>query len=78
MNNFNSYPIAGIDYPETLQQFDDWFATMRNALDQGFRRVLRAMRWYGKAIKAGSKGAQKQQNFTPPATEKIDEQKKTC
>lgn len=33
MNNFNSCPIAGIDYPETPQQFDDRFATERDCID---------------------------------------------
>jgi len=26
MNNFVPHPIARIDYPETLQEFDAWFA----------------------------------------------------
>jgi hypothetical protein len=40
MNIFNSYPIAGIDYPETLRQFDDWFATERDCID-----YLLELRW---------------------------------
>ena len=43
MNNFGSHPIAGIDYPETLQEFDDWFATEQACLD-----YLQELRWpYG-------------------------------
>jgi hypothetical protein len=33
MNNFNPCPIAGIDYPETPRQFDDWFATEQDCID---------------------------------------------
>jgi hypothetical protein len=27
MKEFDSHPIAGIDYPKTLQEFDEWFPT---------------------------------------------------
>ena len=40
MNYFGSHPIAGIDYPETLQEFDDWFATEQSCLD-----YLQKLRW---------------------------------
>ncbi len=40
MNYFGSHPIAGIDYPETLQEFDDWFATEQACLD-----YLQELRW---------------------------------
>lgn len=40
MDYFGSHPIAGIDYPETLQEFDDWFATEQACLD-----YLQKLRW---------------------------------
>jgi len=40
MNYFGFHPIAGIDYPETLQEFDDWFATEQACLD-----YLQKLRW---------------------------------
>jgi transposase-like protein len=40
MSNFGFHPIAGIDYPETLQEFDDWFATEQACLD-----YLQKLRW---------------------------------
>ncbi len=40
MNNFVYHPLAGIDYPETLQEFDDWFATEQACLD-----YLQQLRW---------------------------------
>jgi len=32
MNNFGSHPIAGVDYPKTLQEFDEWFTTEQACL----------------------------------------------
>lgn len=40
MNYRGSHPIAGIDYPETLQEFDEWFATEQACLD-----YLQKLRW---------------------------------
>ena len=40
MNNLGAYPIGGIDYPETLQEFDDWFPTEQSCLD-----YLQKLRW---------------------------------
>lgn len=39
----SSGPIGGIDYPRTLQEFDEWFSTEQKCLD-----YLRRLRWpYG-------------------------------
>ncbi len=40
MNDLNSYPIGGIDYPETLQEFDAWFPT-----EQACLNYLQKLRW---------------------------------
>jgi len=40
MNNFGSHPIAGVDYPKTLQEFDEWFTTEQACLD-----YLKKLRW---------------------------------
>ena len=40
MNNFGSHPIAGIDYPETLQEFDEWFPTEQDCIG-----YLQKLRW---------------------------------
>ncbi len=40
MKDFSSHPIAGIDYPETLQEFDKWFPTEQACLD-----YLQKLRW---------------------------------
>jgi transposase-like protein len=40
MNNLSSYPIGGVDYPETLQEFDEWFPTEQACLD-----YLQKLRW---------------------------------
>jgi len=34
------YPVGGVDYPRTLQEFDAWFAT-----DEGCERYLQRLRW---------------------------------
>lgn len=36
----SSDPIGGIDYPKTLQEFDEWFSTEQKCLD-----YLRRLRW---------------------------------
>jgi len=28
MDEQRSHPVGGIDYPQTLQEFDEWFATI--------------------------------------------------
>jgi hypothetical protein len=40
MDDFDSHPVAGIDYPETLQEIDDWFAT-----EQACIEYLQKIRW---------------------------------
>lgn len=40
MKNYGSHPIGGIDYPETLQEFDEWFSTEQACLD-----YLQKLRW---------------------------------
>jgi len=40
MNNLSTYPIGGVDYPETLQEFDEWFPTEQACLD-----YLQKLRW---------------------------------
>ena len=40
MNNLSSYPIGGVNYPETLQEFDEWFPTEQACLD-----YLQKLRW---------------------------------
>lgn len=40
MNFHDSHPIGGIDYPTTLQEFDEWFATEQGCLD-----YLQRLRW---------------------------------
>lgn len=40
MNNLSFYPIGGVDYPETLQEFDEWFPTEQACLD-----YLKKLRW---------------------------------
>ena len=40
MNNLSAYPVGGIDYPETLQEFDEWFPTEQSCLD-----YLQKLRW---------------------------------
>lgn len=40
MENYASHPVGGIDYPETLQEFDEWFPTEQACLD-----YLEKLRW---------------------------------
>jgi len=40
MNNHYSHPVGGIDYPRTLQEFDEWFSTEQACAD-----YLRRLRW---------------------------------
>lgn len=40
MERSNNFPIAGIDYPRTLQEFDDWFSTEEKCLE-----FLKRLRW---------------------------------
>lgn len=40
MNNLSSYPIGGVNYPATLQEFDEWFPTEQACLD-----YLQKLRW---------------------------------
>lgn len=40
MDSNRSYPVGGIDYPRTLQEFDQWFATEQACLD-----YLQRLRW---------------------------------
>lgn len=40
MEIYRTHPIAGIDYPETLQEFDEWFPTDQACLD-----YLHKLRW---------------------------------
>lgn len=40
MENYGSHPVGGIDYPETLQEFDEWFPTEQACLD-----YLEKLRW---------------------------------
>jgi len=40
MNSHDSYPIGGIDYPTTIQEFDSWFATEEQCLD-----YIQRLRW---------------------------------
>lgn len=40
MKNDGSHPIGGIDYPETLQDFDEWFPTEQACLE-----YLQKLRW---------------------------------
>lgn len=35
-----SYPVGGTDYPQTIQEFDEWFAT-----EDGCAKYLMRMRW---------------------------------
>src|SRR5665811_704417 len=39
MNKKGELPVGGVDYPRTLQEFDDWFATEEKCL--GFIKQLR-------------------------------------
>ncbi len=36
----NSYPVGGIDYPRTLQEFDKWFSTETDCIE-----YLKRLRW---------------------------------
>lgn len=40
MSNHDSFPIGGIDYPRTLQEFDEWFSTEKACVD-----YLKQLRW---------------------------------
>lgn len=40
MDNLKAHPVVGIDYPGTLQEFDDWFPTEQACLD-----YLQKLRW---------------------------------
>lgn len=40
MTFHGSHPIGGIDYPRTLQEFDEWFSTEQGCLD-----YLQRLRW---------------------------------
>ncbi len=40
MSNDDSFPIGGIDYPRTLQEFDEWFSTEEACID-----YLKRLRW---------------------------------
>lgn len=40
MSNHDSFPIGGIDYPRTLQEFDEWFSTEEACVD-----YLKRLRW---------------------------------
>ena len=40
MSQHDSYPIGGIDYPQTLQEFDEWFSTEKACID-----YLKRLRW---------------------------------
>jgi transposase-like protein len=40
MSNNNSFPIGGIDYPRTLQEFDQWFST-----EEACIVYLKRLRW---------------------------------
>jgi hypothetical protein len=51
MDDFDSHPVAGIDYPETLQEFDDWFATEQACLE-----YLQKIRWPNGFICPACKG----------------------
>jgi len=40
MNSYGTLPIGGVDYPRTLQEFDDWFSTEQKCLD-----YIKKLRW---------------------------------
>lgn len=40
MEIYDSHPVGGIDYPCTMQEFDQWFATEQNCLE-----YLQRLRW---------------------------------
>jgi len=40
MDGHGSHPVGGIDYPRTLQEFDQWFSTEQACLD-----FLQRLRW---------------------------------
>jgi transposase-like protein len=40
MAHYNSYPVGGVDYPRTLQEFDEWFSTETACID-----YLQRLRW---------------------------------
>ena len=40
MSNDDSFPIGGIDYPQTLQEFDEWFSTEEACIG-----YLKRLRW---------------------------------
>lgn len=40
MKNLGCHPVGGIDYPETLQEFDEWFPT-----EQACLNYLQKIRW---------------------------------
>ncbi len=40
MSNDDSFPVGGIDYPRTLQEFDEWFFTEEACID-----YLKRLRW---------------------------------
>jgi len=40
MNHHNTYPLGGIDYPRTLQEFDEWFSTEKACIN-----YLKRLRW---------------------------------
>ena len=40
MSNNNSHPVGGIDYPRTLQEFDEWFSS-----DEACIEYIKRLRW---------------------------------
>ncbi len=40
MSNHDSYSVGGVDYPRSLQEFDNWFSTEKACIDYLFR-----LRW---------------------------------
>ncbi|KAB2892434.1 MAG: IS1595 family transposase [Bacteroidetes bacterium] len=40
MSQHNPHPIAGIDYPRTLQEFDEWFSTEKASVE-----YIQQLRW---------------------------------
>ena len=40
MNQLEAYPVGGVDYPKTMQEFDQWFSTEKDCL-----KYLQQLRW---------------------------------
>jgi transposase-like protein len=40
MSQLQAYPVGGVDYPRTMQEFDQWFSTEKECMD-----YLQQLRW---------------------------------